>query len=517
MSRLFHALLVLSFACPAAVLAQTPQAAPKQQAPQTQAKPIAANAREDCACESQVLPETLAVVNGVKISSSDIKKTTGDNIAQLQRQVVEARKRELDLLINSKLLALEAQKRGISTVKLLEQEVLAKVTRPSPAEAQAFYNQNKARINGEFSEVSDEVISYLYEQHQQDAAKKFADTLRTANEVKVNVTAVTPPATATDRARVLATIKGEPITSADVENSLLPLVFDVQQQVFDLRKTELDLSINDTLLNQEAQKRKITIHALLDDEVKPKPVTDEQVKLFYDQNKERVSGEFEQTKDAIKQYLEQIETRQAERVFVERLRAGASIQVFLVAPESPVFSIATNDQPSIGPANAPVTIVAFTDYQCPSCAAMHPSLERLVKEYGDKVRLVARDFPLTQHAEAFKAAEAAEAARDQGHYWEYIHLLLNNQAALSVDKLKAYASDLSLDRARFDSALDSGKFAESVQRDIEDGMKLGINGTPAVFINGRRVAPKSYDELKAGVDMALKAAELKASAANSSK
>src|SRR5262249_48383404 len=160
-----------------------------------------------------------------------------------------------------------------------------------------------------FSEVSDDVIAYLYEQRQQDEAKKFAGTLRSGNEVKVNVTEVTAPANAAGRARVLATIKGEAITSADVESSLLPLVFDVQQQVFNLRKDEVELTINDTLLNQEAQKRKITTDALLDAEVKPKPVTDEQVKLFYDQNKERVSGEFEQTKDAIKQYLQQIETR----------------------------------------------------------------------------------------------------------------------------------------------------------------------------------------------------------------
>jgi protein-disulfide isomerase len=282
------------------------------------------------------------------------------------------------------------------------------------------------------------------------------------------------------------------------------LIFDVQEQVYKIRKDELELTINDALLAQEAQKRQITTNALLDAEVKPKPVTDEQAQAFYDQNKERVSGDFAQTKDAIRQYLKQIQVRQAERAFVEKLRATATIQSFLAAPESPVFSISTTDQPSLGKADAPVTIVAFTDYQCPSCAAMHPELERLVKEYGNKVRLVTRDFPLSQHTEAFKAAEAAEAARDQGKYWEYIQILLHNQSALTVDKLKGYASELALDRTKFDSALDSGKFAESVQRDIEDGMKLGINSTPAIFINGRRVSVQGYDELKAIVDAAFK-------------
>lgn len=492
MQRLILILILLSFVFTTAAKSQTPPTQPPAPAP------------ADCACESQVLPDTLATVNGVKINSADIKKSIGNSVGQLQAQVVEARKRELDLLINSKLLALEAKKRGISTVKLLEQEVLGKVKRPTQTEAQAFYDQNKARINKEFKDVANDIIEYLFEQKQQQEAKKLADSLRAANEVKVNVTEVTPPKNDAERARVLATIKDEKITSGDVENSLLPMIFDVQEQVYKLRKDELELTINDTLLTQEADKRKITPKALLDAEVKPKPVTDQQTQLFYEQNKERVSGDFAQTKDAIRQYLEQIELRQAERALLEKLRAVASIQVFLVAPESPVFAISTNDQPSLGNANAPVTIVAFTDYQCPSCAAMHPTLERLVNEYGNKVRLVTRDFPLSQHTEAFKAAEAAEAARDQGKYWEYIHLLLRNQSTLTVDKLKGYASELALDRTRFDNALDTGKFTESVQRDIEEGMKLGINGTPTIFINGRRVAAKSYEELKESIDSAFK-------------
>ena len=459
---------------------------------------------QDCACESQVLPEVLATVNGVTITSKDINKATGEAVSKLQRQVTEARKRELDLTINSKLLELEAKKRGLSTTKLLEQEVATKVKRPTPAEAQAFYDQNQTRIKEEFKDVAEDIIVYMLDERQRLEAKKFADSLREAGETKVLVAEATPPANAAERARVLATVKGEKITSGDIEDALLPLIFSVQEQVYKLRKDELDLSINDALLTQEAQKRKITTSALLDAEVKLKPVTDEEARAFYEQNKERISGDFTQTKDAVKQYLEQIAVREAERVLSEKLRAAASIQVFLVAPESPVFSISTADQPSLGSADAPVTIVAFTDYQCPSCAAMHPSLERLVKEYGNKVRLVTRDFPLNQHAEAFKAAEAAEAAREQGKYWEYIQVLMRNQSSLGVDKLKSYATELGLDRSRFDSALDSAKFKELVQRDVDDGMKLGLNGTPTIFINGRRVSARSYEELKAGVETALK-------------
>ena len=132
-------------------------------------------------------------------------------------------------------------------------------------------------------------------------------------------------------------------------------------------------------------------------------------------------------------------------------------------------------------------------------------MERIVNEFGDRVRLVVRDFPLSQHANARKAAEAAEAAREQGKYWEYVSVLFRNQSALGVDKLKQYATDLGLDRTKFDASLDSGKFAEQVQRDLVDGRKLGINGTPTIYINGKRVSDNSYEGMKAAIEAALKA------------
>ena len=497
MRRVLYVLVVSISALTSAVRSQTSVS--------TRNEPQPVKAIEDCACESQVLPDALAIVNGVRITARDIEKATGDSVRQLQRQVIEARKRELALLINSRLLSVEAKKRGISTTKLLEQEVVAKVQAPLDTEIQTFYEQNKARIQGDFQDAREEILRYLLDQRQRLEAKKFADTLRKASETKIYIAEFTPPRNEAERAVLLATVNGEKITSGDVEDLLKPIVFNVQESVYKLRKDELDLSVNDTLLIQEAHKRQLTTNALLDVEVKPKAVTEEQARAFFEQNKDRVSGDFAQTRDSIIGYLEQIEVRVAERAFVEKLRAAASIQTFLVVPESPVFSVSTVDQPSLGRAEAPVTLVIFMDYQCPSCAAIHSSLERLVKEYGDKVRLVTRDFPLPEHSEAFKAAEAAEAAREQGRYWEYAQLLMRNQSALSVDNLKVYASDLALNRPRFDSALDSGKFAEMVQRDIEEGIKLGINATPTVFINGRRVSAKSYDELKANVEAAFKA------------
>jgi protein-disulfide isomerase len=445
------------------------------------------------------------VVNGVRITKQEVDSRIEPQIAELRKTVVEARARELDLQINSKLLDAEAKKRGKTTSKLLEEEIVSKVSEPTAAEAQKFYDENKARIGNDFSAVKADIISYLRDQKQRGMAKQLADRLRAASGVKVNVPVATPPANAAERARVFAVVNGEQLTSAHIEDALRPLIFSVQERIYQLRKTEVDLRINDALLEHEAQKRKVTTKALLDSEVeaRAKPVTDAEAQTFYDQNKQRINGEFAQIKPQIIQYLQDTQKRDLQAAFAEQLRKSATLEVNLRAPESPVLEIATDDQPVKGNPAAPVTIVEFTDFQCPSCAAAQSTLERLVAEYGDRVRLVVRDFPLDQHEFAAKAAEAAEAARAQGKYWEYATLLFTNQKALSVDKLKEYATQVGLDRQKFDAALDSGQMAEKVQRDLIDGVRLGVGSTPSFFVNGRIANNRSYEGLKAAIDKAL--------------
>ena len=461
----------------------------------------------DCGCEDKPLPEILGVVNGVKITKQDLSPETRARVEQLQRQVIEARQRELDLQIDSMLLENEAKKRGVSPSQVIKDEVIAKVQPATEAEAQAFYEKNKSSIKAEFKDEKNNILEYLRYERQQEQAQKFAERLRASAQVKVLAKPTALPSTAADRARVLATVNDKQITMGNIENSLRPLIFNVQEQVYALRKQDLELKINDTLLAQEAQKKGITTRALLETEVSAKVprVTDAEAQAFYNENKERISGDFAQTKTQIVQYMQERKEREATLAFAEQLRRASKIETNLTAPESPAFSIATDDQPAKGTANALVTIVTFTDFECPSCARQHPVLEQLVSEFGDRVRLVVRDFPLSQHANARKAAEAAEAAREQGKYWEYVSVLYRNQSALGIDNLRQYATDLGLDRARFDASLDSGKFADNVQRDLVDGRKLGINGTPTLYINGKRVSDNSYASMKSAIEAALKA------------
>ena len=172
---------------------------------------------------------------------------------------------------------------------------------------------------------------------------------------------------------------------------------------------------------------------------------------------------------------------------------------------------------ALGSANAPVTIVEFSDFQCPYCGRFFqgtlPEIERDYIKTG-KVRYVFRDFPLEFHKQAPKASEAANCAGEQGKYWEMHDKLFANQTTLMVDKLKQYAAEIGLDSGPFDACLDSGKYAEEIKRDIEDGKKAGVSGTPSFFIGksqgkgkeitGKRiVGARPYESFKQVIDQLL--------------
>lgn len=459
----------------------------------------------DCGCD-KAPPDVFAIVNGTKIAGKDVDEPIKDRLQELQNQAVEARKNQLNFEINARLLEGEARRLGISPQKLIEREVPSNVLNPTEAEARAFYDENKRRIEGEFKDVKGQIISYLLDQRKQEAAKKFADRLRGSAKIEVLTENITPPETEADRARVFATVNGIRVTSSDIEEALKPGIFSIQEQIYELRKKALDVKINDMLLDEAAKKKNVTSDALFDSEILPrvKPVADKDIRKFYDENKEKINATYEQVRPQILQMLQNREQGKAASAYADELRKGATMEVFLRPPDPPVINISTADRPWTGVANAPVTIIEFTDFECPSCATMQPVLEVLVKEYGDKVKLVAHSFPLEQHKHAFKAAEAAEAAREQGKYWEYTLILFRSQNALEVDKLKEYAAEAGLDRKRFDEALDSGRFTDTVKQELSIGDRVGVESTPSLFINGKRIREKTREALKSAIEAALK-------------
>ncbi|MDX1383934.1 MAG: DsbA family protein, partial [Thermoanaerobaculia bacterium] len=208
----------------------------------------------------------------------------------------------------------------------------------------------------------------------------------------------------------------------------------------------------------------------------------EDVDRFYEENKARIGQPKEQIEDQIRLFLEQREEQRAREAAFAELEARWEVDYRL---EPLRFDVEAEGFAATGPATAPVTIVEFSDFECPYCARLLPTLEAAKERYGDQLRIVYRHFPLSIHANAQKAAEASLCAGEQGRFWDMHDLLFAEQGSLDGEGLKDKAARLELAEEVFAECLDSGRHFEAVQEDLRAGAEAGVDGTPAMFVNGR--------------------------------
>ncbi len=170
-----------------------------------------------------------------------------------------------------------------------------------------------------------------------------------------------------------------------------------------------------------------------------------------------------------------------------------------------VYEIPVDGSPVKGPADAPVTIVEFLDFQCPFCARFHPVLDEVLAAYPDKVRYVLKNFPLRFHPQAASAAKAALAAGEQGKYFEMAGILLKNQRQLTEDNFKKWAGELGLDVDKFwKDYKNDAKWTKIIQKDIALGNKVNVRGTPTFYLNGRKTRARDLTSYKREIDAILK-------------
>jgi protein-disulfide isomerase len=279
------------------------------------------------------------------------------------------------------------------------------------------------------------------------------------------------------------------------------------QKVYDGRRAALDAIVADMLIADAAKAKGMTAEAYTAAEVaqRTRKITDSEVTTFYQANISQMQGRsLEQMAPAITRFLEEQQEQAARLALVAELRKGGPPVRVLLDPPRATIPLETAD-PAIGNAAARVTIVEFSDFQCPYCLRAAPTLKRLHEAYGDKIRVVWKDFPLTQiHPQAFKAAEAGHCAQEQGKFWEFHDKLFASQQALQPEFLKQYAKDVSLDSGKFDECLDSSKYAERVRDSVAAGSRLGVNSTPTLYINGRKLeGAQPYDVIAAVIDEEL--------------
>jgi len=308
----------------------------------------------------------------------------------------------------------------------------------------------------------------------------------------------------------VAEVNGQPITNQELMAKIKPRLSRIENQVFDIKEDGINQIIEERLLDAEAKKRGVSVQELLKVEVQDKvsDTSDKEIQEFYDQNKARFGGKsLEEVKPLLAAQLKARKASVFRNNFIDKLMAKADIEMYIQRPR---VEVAAGNGPSKGPKDAAVTVIEFTDYQCPFCARARPNLTQALADYKDEVYYVVRNFPLNFHAQAQKAAEASLCANEQKKYWDYSDKLWANQKALDVPSLKKYAVDLSLDAKKFDECLDSGKFAAEVNQDQQDGMKAGVSGTPAFFINGQMITGAQPPEaFKKVIDSELRAAKRK--------
>jgi protein-disulfide isomerase len=286
----------------------------------------------------------------------------------------------------------------------------------------------------------------------------------------------------------LAEVNGETITTEELNRALGAKLAKLEEQIYDLKRQELDSLITQRLFAQEAAKRKISVAALLDAEVTAKVglVTEKEIEDFYQANKNRMRGDDTDIRQKIRAFLQQQKLNARREAFVESLRSEGRVVVRLQPTAAIRVQVSTEGAPVRGAADAPVTIVEFSDFECPFCKQTNPTLKQLLERYPGKVRLAYRDFPLDSiHPQARRAAEAARCAQDQGKFWEYHDVLFTQSPQLAPEDLRRYAGQVGLDVTKFDGCLAAGTHKTAVQRDLDDGNRLGVTGTPAFFINGR--------------------------------
>ncbi len=297
-----------------------------------------------------------------------------------------------------------------------------------------------------------------------------------------------PLVSADDPKTVVATVGDHKITEQDLDQKVKPQIDQmramlekrvddlIKDKTFEIRRKTLESMTDDYLISSAAQQQKLNPDDYVKKESAGKSgVTDADAKKFYDQNKSPQTPPY----DLVKPQLMSMLNRQA---LLERLRKNEPVKIML---EPKRVAVNSSGNPSLGAKDAPITIVEFADFQCPYCKATESTVKQLRAKYGDKIRLVHMDFPLSFHAHALEAANGARCANDQGKFWQFRDSVYANQGKLTPADLKATAKTLGMDTTKFNACFDKSNHVDEIKKDQAEGERLGVDGTPAFFIDGR--------------------------------
>lgn len=421
---------------------------------------------------AQKTDEVLATANGQNYTAKDLSPETRQTWENQTKMIAEARSNLLSQMVADALFEADAKARNLSVEKVIE-ESKSKIPAPSNTQVQAVYNANR-NVFGEktLEEVKPQIVAFLNREPEQKALQALVDSLKTKYKVSFGKDVNAPDLKSLE---VLATVGGKTISAQEFEEKQKVALYEFRANIFDTVKESLEQTIYSDLVLAEAKARNIDAGELMALEITNK----------------------------MRDYSDE-ERFALQSALMKTLFTKYKVNFVMKEPAPVMLNISVDDDPSKGSATAPVTIVMFSDFQCPACAATHPVLKKVIAEYGTKIRFVVRDFPLSMHKDSFQAALAANAANKQGKFFEYTEILYSRQNALDTASLKKYAAELGLNLQKFEIDLSDEKAAAEVRKDIEDGNNYGISSTPTVYVNGIKVRRLSADGFREAIERALK-------------
>lgn len=311
---------------------------------------------------------------------------------------------------------------------------------------------------------------------------------------------------AAEGAEIVAVINGDQvITRKEIDELIGAQLYDLQERIYNLRKNALDNLLSRLAVEQEARIRGITVEELKRQLVPDRvEINQRRIDQVYTENVGSLGNMNEdEAKQRIRFDLENSEKISRYKAAIAELKSKAKVNTFLPEPAAPKIIVSDNG-PSRGSKNAAVTIIEFSDFQCPYCRQGTNTLRQVMQSYGDNIRLVYKHMPLRTHPDAFKAAQASVCVDAQGKFWEY-HDLLSSSSDLSADALRKYAVELGLKKDEFESCIDSEVSKTVVLKDVEEARKADVQGTPTFVINGIILrGAKGLDEFKKVIDQELK-------------
>jgi len=282
----------------------------------------------------------------------------------------------------------------------------------------------------------------------------------------------------------IARINGQPLYESDLPAEVIGEIRGLRLEEYRLKYRAIRETALRRLLDDESKRRNLSVEDLIKAETDAKVAdpSDAELKAYYDAQKERLGKSLDEVTGVIRETLRKPKVDAARQQYFLGLLEKADLQILVDAPR---VEVAADPARRRGNPYAPVQIIEFSDYQCPYCRRAQPVLAAVLAKYGDKVSHSFRDFPLRDiHPRAQEAAEAARCAGDQGKFWEFHTLLYDNFGQLARENLTAHAQSLQLDAAAFAGCLDSNKYTDAVEADLQLGLRSGVSSTPNFFING---------------------------------